>query len=89
MPPSTDCSAGMSWGGFRLESEAREPSIESKCVTDKAVLHLCAAAELFSLAARKAQYVATVRLMHLTISGGSDRISRIHKLSTVDSEDPW
>ncbi len=40
MPPRTDCSAGMSWGGFRLPSELRVPSIESRCVTDKAaVLH--------------------------------------------------
>lgn len=49
----------MSWGGFRLESEARVPSIESKCVTDKAVLHLCTAAEIYSPAARKAQCVVT------------------------------
>ena len=40
MPPRTDCSAGMSWGGFRLPSDPRVPSIGSRCVTDKAaVLH--------------------------------------------------
>lgn len=40
MPPRTDCSAGISCGGLRLPSELRVPSIESRCVTDKAaVLH--------------------------------------------------
>jgi hypothetical protein len=41
MPPSTDCSAGMSWGGFRLVSDPRVPSIESRCVTDKAAVLRC------------------------------------------------
>lgn len=41
MPPRTDCSAGMSWGGFRLESDPRVVSTGSSCAIDKAaVLHL-------------------------------------------------
>src|SRR5215218_4667856 len=40
MPPSTDCSAGISCGGLRLPSDSRVASIGSRCVTDKAaVLH--------------------------------------------------
>lgn len=43
MPPRTDCSAGISCGGFRLPSELRVPSSESRCVTDKAAVLRCAA----------------------------------------------
>jgi len=41
MPPRTDCSAGMSWGGFRLPSDPRVPSIVSRCATDKTAVLRC------------------------------------------------
>ena len=41
MPPRTDCSAGISCGGFRLASDPRVASTGSRCAIDKvAVLHV-------------------------------------------------
>ena len=53
MPPSTDCSAGISCGGFRLPSDPRVPSIESRCVTDKAAVLRCVLRRYQAAAARK------------------------------------